>query len=87
MDTILPATVVPGEHLHVDTLSANVSRLELRILLALYEGVHYDDESGQLLTGSLLDYAVPRADLLPAVRSHFQETPSPTNPLGVKGDR
>jgi carbon-monoxide dehydrogenase large subunit len=39
----------------------------------------------QLLTGSPLDYAVPRADVLPAIRSHFQETPSPTNPLGAKG--
>src|SRR4030095_16540005 len=48
---------------------------------ALYEDVHYDD-TGQLLTGSLLDYAVPRADTLPAIRSWFQETPSPTNPLG-----
>ncbi len=52
---------------------------------ALCEGVHYDDRTGQLLTGSLLDYAVPRADMLPAIRSYFQETPSPTNPLGVKG--
>ncbi|HEX2888522.1 xanthine dehydrogenase family protein molybdopterin-binding subunit [Vineibacter terrae] len=51
---------------------------------ALFEGVHYDD-NGQLLTGSLLDYAVPRADVLPAIRSSFQQTPSPTNPLGVKG--
>jgi carbon-monoxide dehydrogenase large subunit len=52
---------------------------------ALYEEVRYDGESGQLLTGSLLDYAIPRADVLPAIRSQFQETPSPTNPLGVKG--
>ena len=52
---------------------------------ALYEEVCYDLETGQLLTGSLLDYAVPRADSLPAFRSQFQETPSPTNPLGVKG--
>ena len=52
---------------------------------ALYEDVHYDRETGQLLTGSLLDYAVPRADTMPAIRSCFQETPSPTNPLGVKG--
>lgn len=52
---------------------------------ALYEEVHYDGESGQLLTGSLLDYAVPHADSLPRIRSQFQETPSPTNPLGVKG--
>jgi aerobic carbon-monoxide dehydrogenase large subunit len=52
---------------------------------ALYEEVCYDRETGQLLTGSLLDYAVPHADLLPGIRSQFQETPSPTNPLGVKG--
>jgi carbon-monoxide dehydrogenase large subunit len=52
---------------------------------ALYEEVCYDRESGQLLTGSLLDYAIPRADSLPAIRSQLQETPSPTNPLGVKG--
>jgi carbon-monoxide dehydrogenase large subunit len=52
---------------------------------ALYEEVCYDRETGQLLTGSLLDYAVPHADLLPNIRSQLQETPSPTNPLGVKG--
>jgi carbon-monoxide dehydrogenase large subunit len=52
---------------------------------ALYEEARYDRESGQLLTGSLLDYAVPHADSLPEIRSQFQETPSPTNPLGVKG--
>ena len=51
---------------------------------ALSEGVCYD-HSGQLLTGSLLDYTVPRADNVPSIRTHFQETPSPTNPLGVKG--
>ena len=52
---------------------------------ALDEEVCYDRETGQLLTGSLLDYAVPRADSLPQIRSQFQQTPSPTNPLGVKG--
>jgi aerobic carbon-monoxide dehydrogenase large subunit len=52
---------------------------------ALYEGVSYDSDSGQLLTGSLLDYAVPRAEFVPNIRSSFQETPSPTNPIGVKG--
>jgi len=52
---------------------------------ALSEEVSYDRESGQLLTGSLLDYAVPRADRVPNIRSQFQETPSPTNPIGVKG--
>jgi len=52
---------------------------------ALYEEACYDRETGQLLTGSLLDYTIPRADSLPAIRSQFQQTPSPTNPLGVKG--
>jgi aerobic carbon-monoxide dehydrogenase large subunit len=52
---------------------------------ALYEQVCYDSETGQLMTGSLLDYAVPRADCVPNIRSQFQETRSPVNALGVKG--
>ncbi len=52
---------------------------------ALYEEARFDRETGQLLTGSLLDYALPHADSLPKIRSQFQQTPSPTNPLGVKG--
>jgi aerobic carbon-monoxide dehydrogenase large subunit len=55
------------------------------IAQALYEEVSYDPDNGQLLTGSLLDYAVPRAEHVPYIRSYFQETPSPTNPIGVKG--
>lgn len=55
------------------------------IAQALYEEVNYDPESGQLMTGSLLDYAVPRAEHVPSIRSSFQQTPSPTNPIGVKG--
>jgi len=51
---------------------------------ALYEGVDYDGD-GQLLTGSLLDYAVPKSEQVPRMRTSFQVTPSPTNPLGVKG--
>jgi carbon-monoxide dehydrogenase large subunit len=51
---------------------------------ALGEQVVYD-ESGQMLTGSLMDYAVPRADALPAVAVAFSPVPSPSNPLGVKG--
>ena len=46
-------------------------------------GVYSDD--GQLLSGSLLEYAVPRADLLPGIEVDRIETPSPHNPLGVKG--
>jgi aerobic carbon-monoxide dehydrogenase large subunit len=55
------------------------------IAQALYEEVCYDPDNGQLMTGSLLDYAVPRADSVPGIRSTFQMTPSPTNPIGVKG--
>ena len=51
---------------------------------ALYEGVDYD-ESGQLLTGSLLDYTFPNSEQIPRMRTSFQITPSPTNALGVKG--
>lgn len=51
---------------------------------ALFEGAIYD-ESGNLLTGSLMEYAVPRADLLPHFECHRTETPTPLNPLGVKG--
>jgi carbon-monoxide dehydrogenase large subunit len=55
------------------------------IAQALYEEVIYDPDTGQLITGSLLDYAVPRAEHVPGIRSLFQQTPSPTNPIGVKG--
>ena len=51
---------------------------------ALWEGVVYD-ENGQLLTGSMLDYALPRADVLPDLEVHSTSTPSPHHPLGVKG--
>jgi carbon-monoxide dehydrogenase large subunit len=51
---------------------------------ALYEGVVYD-ENGQLLTGSLMDYALPRAADLPRLQLARTETPSPVNPLGIKG--
>jgi aerobic carbon-monoxide dehydrogenase large subunit len=52
---------------------------------ALLEDVVYDRESGQLLSGTLLDYAIPRADALPAIDIDFSPVPSPTNPLGAKG--
>ncbi len=55
------------------------------IAQALYEEVSYDPDTGQLMTGSLLDYAVPRAEHVPSIRSLFQQTPSPVNPIGVKG--
>jgi aerobic carbon-monoxide dehydrogenase large subunit len=52
---------------------------------ALLEDVIYDPESGQLLTGTLMDYGIPHADTLPAIRIDFSPVPSPTNPLGAKG--
>jgi len=54
---------------------------------ALYEAAVYDAESGQLLSGSLMDYCVPRADQMPSLmRTTFDESvPCKTNLLGVKG--
>jgi carbon-monoxide dehydrogenase large subunit len=52
---------------------------------ALWEGAVYDGQSGQLVTGSLMDYALPKADMLPAYETERTETPTPVNPLGVKG--
>lgn len=51
---------------------------------ALWEEAVYDD-NGQLVTGELTDYAVPRAHMMPWIESSHTETPSPVNPLGVKG--
>jgi len=52
---------------------------------ALWEGAVYDGQSGQLLTGSMMDYAVPKADMLPMYETDRTVTPTPVNPLGVKG--
>ena len=52
---------------------------------ALYERTAYDDDSGQLLSGSFMDYHVPRANDLPEIHVEFVEIPCTTNPLGVKG--
>ncbi|HYM70568.1 MAG TPA: xanthine dehydrogenase family protein molybdopterin-binding subunit [bacterium] len=54
------------------------------IAQALWEGAVYSPE-GQLLTGSMMDYAVPRAHMFPMFTTARTETPSPHNPLGVKG--
>jgi carbon-monoxide dehydrogenase large subunit len=51
---------------------------------ALWEQAVYDD-SGQLMTGELTDYAIPKAMSMPWIESSHTETPSPVNPLGVKG--
>jgi carbon-monoxide dehydrogenase large subunit len=51
---------------------------------ALWEEAVYD-EAGQLVTGTLMDYAIPRADVLPDIEVLSTVTPSPHHPLGVKG--
>ncbi|TMJ43933.1 MAG: xanthine dehydrogenase family protein molybdopterin-binding subunit [Alphaproteobacteria bacterium] len=51
---------------------------------ALLEGAIYDKD-GQLVTGSLMDYCMPRAQDLPALKVEMTKTVSPSNPLGIKG--
>ena len=52
---------------------------------ALMERTVYDSDSGQLVTGSFMDYALPRADDVPHLRDALHNVPATTNPLGVKG--
>ncbi|MGQ0664408.1 MAG: xanthine dehydrogenase family protein molybdopterin-binding subunit [Pseudomonadota bacterium] len=52
---------------------------------ALFEACVYDRESGQLLTGSFMDYCLPRADDVPSISFSYNEVPCRANPLGVKG--
>jgi carbon-monoxide dehydrogenase large subunit len=53
---------------------------------ALMEEIIYDEDSGQLVTGSLMDYALPRADSMPKMElSFYEDAPTAKNPLGVKG--
>jgi aerobic carbon-monoxide dehydrogenase large subunit len=54
------------------------------IAQALYERAVYD-ENGQLVSGTLMDYAVPGAQMLPPFELDHTVTPSPVNPMGVKG--
>jgi len=51
----------------------------------LMEDIRFDPDSGQLLTGSFMDYAMPRADTLSAIDCEDHPVPTQTNPLGVKG--
>ncbi|HEY1432000.1 MAG TPA: molybdopterin cofactor-binding domain-containing protein, partial [Stellaceae bacterium] len=51
---------------------------------ALLEHSHYDAESGQLLAASFMDYAMPRADTFPEIKTALSEVPSPSNRLGVR---
>ena len=51
---------------------------------ALLEHCYYDPQSGQLLAGSFMDYAMPRADNFPFFTTHISEVPSTTHPLGLR---
>jgi len=51
---------------------------------ALMERIHYDLETGQLLSGTFMDYAMPRARDFPSFATAITEVPAPTNPLGIK---
>jgi carbon-monoxide dehydrogenase large subunit len=51
---------------------------------ALWEAAQYDD-NGQLLSGSMMTYALPKAEGLPMFETERTVTPTPVNPLGVKG--
>ena len=52
---------------------------------ALMEHTVYDSDNGQLVTGSFMDYAMPRAEDMPPLREAMHNVPATTNPLGVKG--
>ena len=52
---------------------------------ALWEACAYDRESGQLLSATMMDYALPRADMLPAFTTEISEVPSTSHPLGLRG--
>ena len=52
---------------------------------ALFEELVYDRQTGQLLSGSFMDYAMPRADVMPEIESEFAPVPTKNNPLGTKG--
>ncbi len=51
----------------------------------LMERMVWDEDSGQLLTGSFMDYAMPRADNFPSIEIETNDVPTATNPLGIKG--
>jgi carbon-monoxide dehydrogenase large subunit len=52
---------------------------------ALWEQAIYDSESGQLITGSFMDYGIPHAGDMPCIKEKLRLVPALTNPLGVKG--
>jgi carbon-monoxide dehydrogenase large subunit len=51
---------------------------------AIQENAYYDPQSAQLLAGSFMDYAMPRADRMPLFDCELSEVPSPVHPLGIR---
>src|SRR5262249_3725590 len=51
---------------------------------AMWEQIYLEPDTGQPLTGSLMDYGMPRSDNMPSFRTEIAEGLSPTNPLGIK---
>jgi carbon-monoxide dehydrogenase large subunit len=51
---------------------------------ALLEEIHYDPDSAQLLTGSFMDYAMPRADTVPSIKTVIMEVPASSHPHGIR---
>jgi carbon-monoxide dehydrogenase large subunit len=88
-------TVVVARYIVVDDVGKAVNPLIVRGQVhggvaqgfgqAVLERTAYDSESGQLISGSFMDYALPRAGDLPDIEVDFIEIPCGTNPLGVKG--
>jgi aerobic carbon-monoxide dehydrogenase large subunit len=52
---------------------------------ALWEACAYDASTGQLLSSTMMDYAMPRADMLPPFTTEISEVPSTAHPLGLRG--
>lgn len=52
---------------------------------ALWEQCHYDRATGQMLTATFMDYAMPRADMVPAMVTEISEVPASSHPLGIRG--
>jgi carbon-monoxide dehydrogenase large subunit len=73
--TVLDSTIVHGQ-IH--------GGLAQGLGQALFEQAVYDDD-GQLMTGSFMDYAMPRADDMPVIKDDSHPVPATTNPLGIKG--
>jgi len=73
-----------GTHICTVEIDPATGEIEVTLGQALYEHARYD-EIGNLVTGSMMDYALPRLDSFPLFETNRTETASPLNPLGVKG--